>query len=566
MRIFTFSLIVSSLFIAGFFQANAKVTQYFSTGGEENVQMISTDADGNRYLIVRFKDTLYVSNQTTPILNPEPGWNALALIKESKSEQLLWSKVIPFEEVPLFTSLQIGSNSNIYLTSGLRNQMKFAGKTWSNPFSSFAATVLLRFDANGNLVWDQFYSSDGGNAFLRAVVEDDDLYLAGHFNGDSLKWENHSLASGSGIGTGVIFRYDEMNNELWRTTLNSDTIKYLNPAFVRNNNLTFSATFSGNQLLINNQPGTGLNITGNAEHPTVASVNVNSGEYVSGWTATGGRGMWGRAGDFGQVLPHPSGGTLLSGVFMDDITIAGTTINIYNKFYGEQHMVFLDENNDVVWKRSFADSVNFIPVRADIGSDGTIYLGGNFAKRLQTSGIQETTLAEDAFVLALDESNNILGFKRTFTNFFIVASIDVNTIEAKEDGGVAVGGQFNNITHFGTDSLINHGYQDGFLWELTMGELTAIQDYDATAHFSKTTINVYNVYPNPTTDRLNVRGLSPNESYQVKVFSITGALVMDQNLSHANSIISCSDIPKGTYFLRLINDRGDMNHIAFVKL
>jgi hypothetical protein len=70
--------------------------------------------------------------------------------------------------------------------------------------------------------------------------------------------------------------------------------------------------------------------------------------------------------------------------------------------------------------------------------------------------------------------------------------------------------------------------------------------------------NDMRIYPNPTTDMLFVDGL--NEGDVLKVYTIDGVLVKEQEVVNVNEALNVSDMPQGTYFLHV-----NQNVVKFVK-
>lgn len=64
------------------------------------------------------------------------------------------------------------------------------------------------------------------------------------------------------------------------------------------------------------------------------------------------------------------------------------------------------------------------------------------------------------------------------------------------------------------------------------------------------------VFPNPATDKLNVR-LHENIAFaKMEIFNLTGQKTGTYNLNHSNTEINTADFPEGLYFYRLENESG----------
>lgn len=71
-------------------------------------------------------------------------------------------------------------------------------------------------------------------------------------------------------------------------------------------------------------------------------------------------------------------------------------------------------------------------------------------------------------------------------------------------------------------------------------------------------LNSVTVFPNPTSDYLNIKGMKENAA--VQIFSITGQLVISDSIKLTNSRINVSNLSSGIYFLNINN-----NVIKFIK-
>ena len=71
-------------------------------------------------------------------------------------------------------------------------------------------------------------------------------------------------------------------------------------------------------------------------------------------------------------------------------------------------------------------------------------------------------------------------------------------------------------------------------------------------------VNGMTIYPNPTTDMLYIDGLT--EGDMLKVYTIDGMLVKEQEVVNVNEPLNVCDMPQGTYFLHV-----NRNIVKFVK-
>ena len=94
-------------------------------------------------------------------------------------------------------------------------------------------------------------------------------------------------------------------------------------------------------------------------------------------------------------------------------------------------------------------------------------------------------------------------------------------------------------------------------------EILVLVDTCATGMYSEMFSKI-NIYPNPTSDKLYV-DLPKNEIFTISVLSIEGKLIL-QEIEVVNSIVIDSEkLTKGSYILRIENDKGTFNQIVIFE-
>jgi hypothetical protein len=85
--------------------------------------------------------------------------------------------------------------------------------------------------------------------------------------------------------------------------------------------------------------------------------------------------------------------------------------------------------------------------------------------------------------------------------------------------------------------------------DLTSVDLTGVQQIE--------------IYPNPTTGRLNVRGIEPGN--RIKVFNSTGAMIYDVNVRRSIETISLNKQPSGIYMIVISKENKLLGRFKAVK-
>lgn len=74
------------------------------------------------------------------------------------------------------------------------------------------------------------------------------------------------------------------------------------------------------------------------------------------------------------------------------------------------------------------------------------------------------------------------------------------------------------------------------------------------------------VYPNPTTDYLNIKIDANNSSnWDVKVLDMNGRIVRNTTFSENAYNMNISEFATGIYTLKLVSDKGEIQNIRIIK-
>ena len=74
-------------------------------------------------------------------------------------------------------------------------------------------------------------------------------------------------------------------------------------------------------------------------------------------------------------------------------------------------------------------------------------------------------------------------------------------------------------------------------------------------------VNIWSVYPNPTTDLLNIENLDQSvESASVDIVSVEGRTVLTKQTRNSLTTLDLSNLDRGVYMLRISSDGEVMTH------
>jgi hypothetical protein len=130
-------------------------------------------------------------------------------------------------------------------------------------------------------------------------------------------------------------------------------------------------------------------------------------------------------------------------------------------------------------------------------------------------------------------------------------------------GGVATGsggsvsysvGQLTYNTYTGSNGTITQGVQQSF-------EISETLSVDNTAILLEASI-----FPNPTTDYLNLRLKDTNVSeLSFQIIDITGKLITTKKLVTSNTIIQMDYLPATTYFMTVFRNQKTIKTFKIIK-
>ncbi|MFW9879412.1 MAG: SBBP repeat-containing protein [Candidatus Thorarchaeota archaeon] len=144
-------------------------------------------------IIVDDSGNIYIAGITDPFDN---GSNDMFLIKYNSSGSLLFNKTWGTIHYDVCYAMDSDSSGNIYLAGmtevgGVNNEM-----------------CLVKYDSNGNYVWNKTWGDTGYESCLDIVIDDsDEIYLAGETN-----------SFGAGGNDMCLVKFDDMGNYIWNKT------------------------------------------------------------------------------------------------------------------------------------------------------------------------------------------------------------------------------------------------------------------------------------------------------------------------------------------------------------
>ena len=75
----------------------------------------------------------------------------------------------------------------------------------------------------------------------------------------------------------------------------------------------------------------------------------------------------------------------------------------------------------------------------------------------------------------------------------------------------------------------------------------------------------FKIYPNPVNDILYVEAINFNKEDQLKIYDVSGRLVLTKTLNEVNTNVDISDLSSGVYFIKIADGSSSKNNLKFIK-
>ena len=186
-----------------------------------------------------------------------------------------------------------------------------------------------------------------------------------------------------------------------------------------------------------------------------------------------------------------------------------------------------------------------------------------------TSGMAEETAHQtdiagesDFFIINLDDTGN-----RVWSTYFGGEEKEtyINTIGYDQDNNLYIGGRTHSQTGIATAGAliedaqvpVNGQYGGPFLAKFIPRKSSSANDFEK---------KLFNIYPNPTTDVLNITSTSTDNITGIIIYDITGKMLHEQAFETSNNQqqIDVSQLAKGIYMIEISTSK-NTQAVKFLK-
>jgi hypothetical protein len=455
---------------------------------------------------------------------------------------------------------------------------------------------IVKYDNLGNLIWAKDFSGNGYDNASLTIDNEDNIYLAGYFQSDSITFGNTTLynAGMDSFPTNsdiFIARMDTSGNIIW--ALRAGTSGYDQAAAITTDNQGniyvtggFEDTLAFNEItLINNDvinptvsstvlndfviklDKTGTVIWGRnklADGCSTIAVDNNRNVYVTGQFSSAntfdvnkyvekydsfGNSIWIHNLDGSCIAwaqdADSVGNVYVAGEFNHDMHLGNITLTPDSGFRNS-YFIKYDTNGNLIWAKTLGENAN-ISVHALVSNnhDG-IYLTGIFGTdSVNFNGISifntdtNTLYNWDIFALKCDTAGNAIWAKAAGGKTGGDGAI---AIALNEIGNVYVTGRHaSDSCHF--DNIILTPAFNYFLAKIDVIQTQSLDEKNIRN-------NSFLVLPNPNNGKFIIQ-CEANGSYQLKVYNLMGEELHHKQINASQAELDLSTLSNGVYVLTL---------------
>ncbi len=336
------------------------------------------------------------------------------------------------------------TSGNIY-QAGMFNGPTIAFGSYTLTNSLGYEPFLVKYDANGNVIWAQTSNSIFSDHYATAVCTDisGNIYMAGSFFSGMVAFGTYTLNK---VGAANIFlvKYDSNGNVLWAKNARGTSQSARKITCDMNGNVFVGGDYNGPSCAFDTYT---LTSTGNQ--------NVFLAKYDPNGNVLWAKGSKGTNYDNGNsVSTDASGNSYLTGYFQSPSIIFGP-YTLTNSGVGNAFLTKFDPNGNILWAQCSTGSMSWSSGQGySISSDaaGNTYLGGSFSGPVSFGATILNTVTIRYAVWKFDTNGNVI-WMRAPTNLYNVPNAQGYAISTN-GASTFISGVFMDTLYVGTYTLI----------------------------------------------------------------------------------------------------------------
>jgi len=554
------------LFITLLFSSHLKAQQWLwakcSSGVSSSVAVtegadVAVDSKGNVYLDGDFGFDTATVTFGSYTLNCY-GYLNFFLVKYDDTGNVKWAKDASEQNCyAIGLSVAVDNEGNVY-ASGLFSSptIIFGSDTLFNESQNNSNFFLVKYDSLGNVLWAK--SADLGSSSLNivttlgiAIDPLNNVYITGHFKGDSVSLNSVMLHFFGGFSDVFLAKYNSSGDLLWAKSaggVDDDEGKAITIDPSGNIFLTGGygspINFDGNFLTSPDQYGSFL-ASYDSNGNFLWAKNVADSPVVSTW----------------KISHDNSHHIYVVGEFVDTTIVAGDTLRSHGN--NDMFLAKYDDLGNAIWGRSAGGEDYDGAHNVTVDAEDNVYVIGEYFSLLFQIGT-DTVIGyggipdhDPMFIAKYDRDGNV-----SCITTLISGADDYVGIAATLNDAIVIGGDFYHANPFivGSDTLIQTSEEDAFVAKWTC-DYVGIPETSNDRHLE--------IFPNPVQNLLTIDLGNQITNPIISVYDLQGRRMECKILSagNENSIqLNTENLSDGFYTLQITDkNSGKTSFAKFVK-
>lgn len=550
------------------------VKQMAAGNSTSYIQSLRVDAAGNVYVGGVFDGTADFDPGVATNTISSTGSDDFFISKLDASGNLVWAKTMGGTGYDVLSAICVDASGNVYATGSFESAADFDpdATTYTMTTSSSGEIYVLKLNASGNFVWAKQLSGAGINVGAAITAgPSGKLYVSGNFENtvDFDPGASTYTLTAVGIYDSFILQLDAGGAFGWARQIGGagEYAYGYGLATDATGNVYNTGTFSGTADL---NPDAGTQNETSAGINDVYAIKLSSAG-VFAWA----RVMGGTDDDYGYAIAvDASDNSYITGSFRDvaDFDPGATTYTLAAQGDDDMFISKLDASGNLVWATGYGGSFSEVygyGIYVDAASN--VYATGsfNFVEDFDPSAATYTLSSvgfTDIFTLKLGQcvappapvitstttaalticSGNTASLTATGTGTLSwYATPTSTTVLATGSGYTTPALTTGTYTYYAGASTCTSSATRASV-SVTVSACTGLEQAGA----AKTELSMY---PNPTNSKLYLKTSNPG-NYTVRVYDVTGSLVLEQAADSELSLINMEVQSVGIYLVTVSSE------------
>ncbi|MEI6854052.1 MAG: T9SS type A sorting domain-containing protein [Bacteroidota bacterium] len=372
-----------------------------------NASSIAVDHSGNVYVTGDFKNTI-TFNSTVTLQDIHPGWGDIFVVKYNSSGQLLWAKRYGGTASELSNSIAIDTSDNLYLAGNFNSDtIRFGSTVLTNAQTGSIDMFLTKLDTSGNVIWAR---SAGGtnNDDARSVAVDpwNNVFITGYETSPSISFDSYTF-----VNTGsFLVKYNTNGLVIWADLIVGTGMDMANSVAIDAlGNSYIAGQFESKHLYF--------------EFTTLTNPREGVDDIFIVKTDPDGNFLWAnRAGGMGfdeafSIAVDALGNSYIVGFFGSDTICFGSNIlTTTTTGYWDIFIAKYSTNGNNLWARNAAGTKDDIAYSVAVNDPADIYVTGEFRSPYITFNndyVYNHSYVTDLFLAKIASGNFIISLNNS---------------------------------------------------------------------------------------------------------------------------------------------------------